>query len=279
MKRAFKLSIALMVFAVIFAACKKEGQYNPGKKVTQIVYSYTATVNGATVSHSQKEVWKWGGSVLSTIDQYDSNGNNILTMIFQYDESNRISEIATTSEETFKYTYSGKYLDKMEYYNHETLVRTYTFERKGKNIVKVTATTPAKDNVKMTANPFVYFIPQSAADMLVETSDAKGAATYELTWDGKNVSSVIANINGTTQSIKWKYDNKINPFMCLLNPAIYSYSAMLSKNNVVEEELTIDGKTTTTTFQYEYDGKYPVKKTYTDTYLGVQRTVTTTITY
>lgn len=268
-----------MVCAVIFAACKKEGQYNPGKKITQIVDTYTTSANGASLSHSQKQVWTWGGSVLSTIDQYDSNGNNILTMVFQYDESNRISEIATTSQETFKYTYSGKYLDKMEYYNHETLARTYTFERKGKNIIKVTATSPAKENVKMTANPFVYFIPGSAANLLVETSDAKGAATYELTWDGKNVSQVVANINGATQTIKWKYDSKVNPFMCLLNPAIYSYSTMLSKNNVVEEEVTIDGKTTTTTYQYEYDGKYPVKKSYTETYLGVNRTVESAITY
>lgn len=253
----------------------------PKKKITQIVDNAVTTVAGQSVSTSVTQKWVWGGSVLSNIDYFDQNNQNYLSMFFTYDKDERISEITTTTHESFKYTYEGKYLNKIECYREEMLIRTYVFNRDGKKITEVISTNPSKSSVGLEANPFMFFLPESAAEAIVKSSSKAndGTVTYKITWDGKNVSEVSADINNQTQSYKWKYDNKINPFAGLLNPTLYAYSEMLSQNNVVEETENLGNGSRTISFTYEYDGKYPVKRSYTDTRDEITRSVTRTYAY
>lgn len=276
MRRVFTLSIALIICALVFSACKKEGQYMPKKKITQIVDNSVTTVAGQAVTTTNKQIWNWGGSVLSNIDYFDNDDNNILSMFFAYDDDNRISEITTTSHETFKYTYEGKYLNKIECFRNEVILRTYVFNRDKNKITEVICTNPSKSSIGLEANPFMFFLPESAAETLVKSSSKSndGSITYKITWDGKNVIEVSADINNQTQSYKWSYDNKTNPFVGLLNPALYSYSGMLSQNNVVEEIENLGNGPKTISFSYEYEGKYPVRRHYTDNNNVLSRDVT-----
>jgi len=264
-----KLVCILAIGALVlgFSSCKKEGQYMPKKKITQIVDNSVITVAGQSVTNTTKQNWVWGGSVLSNIDYFDNADNNVLSVFFNYDSDNRISEITTTSHESFKYTYEGKYLNKIEYYRNENFICTYVFSRDNKKIIEVILSNPTKSAITMDVNPFMFILPESAAKSIAKTSAKAndGTITFKITWDGKNVTEVSAEINGKTQSYKWSYDNKINPFAGLLIPAMYSYSEQLSQNNVIEEIENLGNGPKTTTYTYEYEGKYPVRRYYTET--------------
>lgn len=280
MKKVFTLSIALIICALVFSSCKKEGQYLPKKKITKIVDTYATSAEGVSNTTAQKQIWKWGGDVLSYIDYYDQDDNLLTTLVLGYDKYNRIDEIiSSTSNESYKYTYSGKYLDKMEYSVNEKLICTYTFVRKNKNIIEVNCTTASKSDVAMMANPFMFFMPEKVAAELAKAPTAKGSSTIKLTWDGKNVVEATMNEGEQVHSFKWKYDNKINPFESFLRFGSYTYSEMFSHNNVVEEIENHNNNSNTTTYTYEYDGKYPVKRTHIDKQGELTRTVTRTIAY
>lgn len=280
MRKNFLSSIALIICALIFSSCQKEGQYMPKKKIHQIVDTYVTSVEGVSTTTAQMQVWKWGGDVLSYIEYYDHDGNVLTTMVFGYDKDNRVEEItSSSSNEFFKYIYSGKYLEKVEYSRNENLICTYTFDRKDKNIIEVNCTTVSKSDVPMMANPFILFMPENFATALAKAPSTKGTSTIKLTWDGKNVVEATMNTGAQVQSFKWKYDNKNNPFVDFLRFGAITYSEMFSQNNVVEETESIDNNTKTTTYTYEYDGKYPVKRTHTDKQGELTRTVTRTITY
>jgi len=280
MRRVFLSSIALIICALIFSACQKEGQYVPKKKIRQILDTNETSMEGVSTTTAQMQVWKWGGDVLSYIEYFDHDGNVITTMVFGYDKDNRVEEItSSSSNEFFKYTYSGKYLEKVEYSRDEKLICTYTFVRKDKNIIEVNCTTASKSDVAMVANPFVLFMPENVAIALTKAPTTKGTSTIKLTWDGKNVVEATMNTGAQVQSFKWKYDNKINPLLGFLRFGSSTYSDMFSQNNVVEETESFDNNTRTTTYTYEYDGKYPVKRTHTESQGELTRTVTRTIAY
>lgn len=252
----------------------------PKKKISKIIDTSVIPGEEASSTTAQKQVWKWGGSILSLIEYFDIDGNVITTLVFGYDEDNRVEEITSSStNEFFKYTYSGKYLDKVEYSVNENLICTYTFTRKDKKIVEVNCTTTSKSDVAMVANPFVLFMPEKVATALAKAPTTKGTSTIKLTWDGKNVVEATMNRGEQVQSFKWKYDNKINPFLNFLRFGSYTYSNMFSQNNVVEEIESVDNNSKTTTFTYEYDGNYPVKRTYTEKQGELTRTITRIITY
>lgn len=272
--------LAMGALVLGFASCKKEGQYMPKKKITQIVDTYATSAEGVSNTTAQQQIWKWGGDILSYIEYYDYNGNLLTTLVFGYDKDNRIDEIiSSTSNESFKYTYSGKYLDKVEYSRNENLICTYTFVRKNKNIIEVNCATTSKSDVAMVANPFVFFMPEKVATELAKAPTAKGSSTIKLTWDGKNVVEATMNEGEQVHSFKWKYDNKINPFESFLRFGSYTYSEMFSQNNVVEETESLNNISKTTTFTYKYEGKYPVERTYTENQGELTRTVTRTFTY
>lgn len=253
----------------------------PKKKISKIIDTSVTSGEGSTgITSAQKQIWKWGGSVLSYIEYFDTDDNVITTLVFGYDEDNRVEEItSSSSNEFFKYTYSGKYLDKVEYSVNEKLICTYTFVRKNKNIIEVNCTTASKSNVPMIANPFVLFMPENVATALAKAPTTKGTSTIKLTWDGKNVVEATMNTGAQVQSFKWKYDNKVNPLLDFLRFGSCTYSDMFSQNNVVEETESLDNNTKTTSYTYEYVGKYPVKRTYTDKQGELTRTITRTIVY
>ncbi len=252
----------------------------PKKKISKIIDTYTTSVAGVSSTTGQTQIWRWGGDVLSYIEYFDHDGNVLTTLVLGYDKDNRIDGIvSSSSNESFAYTYSGKYLDKVEYSVNEKLICTYTFVRKNKNIVEVNCTTASKSDVAMVANPFVLFMPEKVAAELAKAPTTKGTSTIKLTWDGKNVVEAVMNNGEQTHSFKWKYDNKINPFEDFMRFGVYTYSEMFSQNNMVEEIESIDNNSKTTTYTYEYNGKYPVKRTHTESQGELTRTVTRTIAY
>jgi len=264
MKKLVKLSVALLACVMLLTSCNKEGKYNPKQKISQIVdsYSYTSAL-GITHSASIKQVWNWADDHLSYIEYYDANGNKDDIWAFHYDDKDRVDEM-NNGYNMFKFEYDGNQLDKVELYNSDGLAEIYTFERDGKTVVKILRSImDNKSDMIITLNPFAFFLPENAANLVVAKAPAntKGVMTYELIWDGKNVTRIDAAYEGESTSFFWKYDDNVNPFKGLLDRANNFFETIYSENNVIEE---ISAESGTTTFQYVYDGKYPVKKSWVE---------------
>lgn len=264
MKKLVRLSVIVLACTLMMTSCNKEGQYNPKQKISKIVDSYTyKDILGVSHSTTQSQVWHWAGDHLSYIDYGDDNG----IMAFHYDEKDRVDEM-NDGYNMFKYFYNGNLLEKIEFYKSDYLSEIYTFERDGKNIVKIFRKIMNDKSAKSSQmNPFTLFLPENAANLITAEAPAnvKGTMTYELTWDGKNISRIDAFYDGEKVSYNWSYDEKTNPFKCLLDRASNFFDVIYSENNVVEEIYTNEKNVSeTTTYQYVYDGKYPVKKSWAD---------------
>ena len=266
MKKTFVFMIAVFAVALAFTSCEKEGQYTPKQKISEVKHTRTyKTATGTEISRTEREVWTWNGKVLSYIDYYDANDKRS-TALFRYDENNRIVEI-NYGNTTAKFDYDNNLIDDIEILNASgTVVEKYELEHKGKTVTAVNVTT--KDNkslISLPFNPLCLFIPESAANKVLENSQAKGSTRVLLTWTGKNVTA--AEMSGSKNiSYKWTYDDKTNPYKGLFNMVGMGMDEIFSANNVVREEITENNTTKATNYSYVYDGKKcPVKVTWDGT--------------
>ena len=102
----------------------------------------------------------------------------------------------------------------------------------------------------------------------------------ELTWEGKNVSHIVAYIEGDPEDItetSFTYDNKVNPLrgwhtlwmdyvIGVWDDELYTYSSygnVLTADYVYKYEGEMYDRFVTN-YIYEYDGNYPVKVTATN---------------
>ena len=88
--------------------------------------------------------------------------------------------------------------------------------------------------------------------------------TYQFTWEGNNVSKVVATAVGEMATVSLYYDSKNNPLKSFHN--IYSDVesdlgpvVILSKNNVTKMIANYDGENDVLEYTYLYNGDdYPV---------------------
>lgn len=245
-----KLICGLMTIAAIgmFAACQKEGTFNPKEKIANVYEEYTSTYawyNGeewVEENYSQpktlREKWTWDGKLLSKIEYPETYEEFTETYVvnFTYDGKQLVE--ASSEEERMVVTYDGKKLDKIDMYqgiqpNSATEPSmTYTFAYDGKKISKINFSMSDEgwkgNGNRLQKSRMVQILTQSllpsardAEKMLVATQKvaakkgAKGSRTGELslTWDGGNISKIVAFYDGVqVASVEYTYDNKKNPY-------------------------------------------------------------------
>lgn len=274
MKKIFSILVIACV-AMLFSACQKEGIYNPSKKISKI---YFTDKNG---NKSLSQVWGWNkNNTLEKIDNYSSNGTLSSTLNFTYEKKRltRMNNYATNAY--IEYKYDGKNLKEANLYSSGSLMDTYSFTYENGKITKIIDTyvhsKSAGNDVEM--NPLQFILPDEIYNVTEENrkqfqpdgSKATTVFTYELTWDGNNISKLVRTVSGSsaTLSLDIQYDKNNNPLKGAFLSFYFEDNVLdgnLCKNNVtrLESKSVAEGGNVTTnvyTYEYTYDGKWPVSR-------------------
>ena len=260
MKKTMVSLLAIFAFTIVFTSCTKDGQYMPNKKISEIVRIRSHKVGELVVSTTESERWTWGGKVLSYIDYYNSDGVRTRTVLFRYDSDNRIEEIED-GVYNVKYDYENNHLDEIEVVNTNNgkKVQKMEFTYKGGKLATIDVTTyDTKGAESYLFNPLRFIIPENVAEMVTSQSAAKGSVRYTLGWTGNNITE-MKDSHGS--SVMWSYDKNTNPFKGFLNTEL-DFNLTCSANNVIRQDLSVNGKVTVQEYEYVYDGKYPTRVKY-----------------
>lgn len=293
MKKALVLmASAAMLLATV--SCTKEGEFNPKEKIATVYQSYMSsmtssyggtsfTENDTTPKH-MTEKWEWDGKLLSSISHYYYNSSTkesefSYKLNMTYD-GKQLTKVAESNEDYTTYTYDGSKITKVEEYSEGKLVRSYDITHDGKKIVKIVMTDYEEGEISKSAEYTLGMLlpTRSAVDAIIQRKATKGGntevTTIDLTYDGSNVSKmVMAYGTSYTYTAEYTFDKKKNPFYGCYATVGGGETSFLNENNVLTEKYTMleNGRSEepqTTTYVYEYDGKYPVSVSYTNTYSG-----------
>ncbi len=262
----------LACIAMLFAACHKDGVYNPSKKISKIFY---VSSSGAK---QLDQVWTWNkNNTLEKIDFYDDGLYK--TYNFSYEKKRLVRMNDYGNNRSVEYKYDNKGLKEANLYSGGTLIETYTFTHKNGKISQITETwydyyKGVPDNYDLNALQFI--IPDEMATAVFEASkkikkDSKSTSsvTYDLTWTKNNVTKMVYNAyeDGYTWSYEAQYDKKKNPFYgAYLNFYFEDNIENQSKNNItqIEHTTTYNGETEREIINYEYtyDGQWPTSQRY-----------------
>lgn len=281
MKKVLILSLCAVLCAAL-TSCEKEksGVYNPKKKIQKIYYEN----NGEKVLD---QVWNWNDKTLSSIDYYYNGAVWYVDQYF-YDEDNRIKMIKE-DEDFLEFSYENDLLTTINYYwiDYEELEQTYKLYYDNKKLSKIEFVAydipEYKNNHKSNLNPLSRLIPQGAEVLEKQIQKLKSSQKgdqkiiLEFTWEGKNVSRILAYLEGDNEDVMeatFTYDNKINPlkgwtqlwFDYVIGTWDDEYFTYTNTGNVLTAVYSYKDAGTeydhiATEYTYEYDGKYPVKVT------------------
>jgi len=293
MKKSIIFVAALVIGALMFSSCQKDGQYKPKKKIARIEHKATYTLGSATLTAvNESEEWEWTGKQLTKITYYDGNDAIYGYMIPKYDSKKRVESfhsVLGSSVKDYVFSYDGKDLVKISCYTDDgKLDSEYKFIKEGKNVVEIALEEfSSKASVEGNINPLQYILPREVAEN-IKPVDGKSTMTYKLTWDGKNVVSLDTYADENLfMERKFSYDAAVNPMKGLFtNDGITSMNELYSANNIVASTSTStyvnDNMTLNVEeeYTYEYTDNYPVKKTWeTTTSLGTELSHVMTYTY
>ena len=252
MKKKVILFVALMVSVLLFSSCHKEGQYLPKKKIVRIERS-------SSEGFSEIEDWVWNGKLLSNITIKTDGGDLINESTFKYTSDKRVESIRVNFVDfvdNYVFTYDGKDLVKISCQEEGSDdVDVYTFKKVDDHVVEITLA-PVETKSLDKFNVLRFILPTEVADQ-IKPSEAKATTTYRLTWEGDNITQMDVLSNGVSaMKTTWKYDDA----------SLRSMDMLYSANNIIGESvaLQIMGMETITNkdFEYTYDGKYPVERTW-----------------
>lgn len=300
MKKVFYCTLAVAVIS-LFAACKKDGKYNPKEKIANVyeeeLFISSSNYGGQTYSDTNQtpkrltERWTWDGKKLTQIVYVyytqEWNGTSYTetpveeTVKFTYD-GDQLSE-ANDGDERIVFTYDGKKLQKAEVYedNQTTPYETLVFDYDGKKISKITATAtytssfdksqPALGRMErlLLSNMLPDMKPVEKVFAKARKSGAKetSTGTIEFTWDGDNVSKMVVKEGSYTTSATYTYDDKKNPyqgFLYVIPDMMEDGPTFTNENNVVKavyQYSAFDEGSSETNYTYTYDGKWPTSRT------------------
>lgn len=265
--RPVAMLLALFVVASM-TSCTKEGVYTPKEKIKRVYVSSSSTEKYLSQS------WNWDGKLLSSIDHYSASGSLSWTEDFTYD-GKRLARVDdfVGSESTF-YEYDGKYLKNANYYYRGELAATSSYEYSKGKMSKMTITnydskSRGKGHLETSYLPFQDEVVKACNKCLTmlqsnNLEKALDIMTYQFTWDGNNVSKVVATADGEMATVSLYYDSKNNPLKSFHN--LYSDVdsdlgpvVILSKNNVTKMIATYNGDNDVVDYTYLYNSDdYPV---------------------
>lgn len=281
--------LTLTVVAIaLFASCQKsEGIYNPNKKISKLyeegIASWTIGDNTQEISTGKNlsEEWTWTGDKLSRIDQFSPTGELESSNIFTYDGDVLVRTDYGDNSHT-DFIYDGKKISEIKNYEGDVLSSVLAVtKRDGKKITEMTATTypttqPNSKTTHQLQNVLGLLIPESAAECIAHAAKqhvaTKGdplVSNITLTWTGNNITKIEATDPSANMYMVYAYDNKKSPtkgFIDYLTGYI-SMNEWGSKNNSILDSIVAYNQgemyyNTCARYTYEYDGDWPVKRTY-----------------
>ena len=111
--------LCILCIAVLFTACKKEGVYNPSKKISKITYRTSATdeygneIGPTTIT--QQWIWNSNNTLKEIVEEYEYGfGQNIYQ--FEYDGKKRLVRV-NSGQNCYEYTYDGNCLKELKIFN------------------------------------------------------------------------------------------------------------------------------------------------------------------
>lgn len=257
-----------VLFVASMTSCTKEGVYTPKEKIKRVYVSSSSTDKYLSQS------WNWDGKLLESINHYTSNGTLSWTEDFTYDGKRLVRVDDFLGSEYTAYEYDGKYLKNANYYYKGNLEATANYVYSNGKMSKMTITyyesksgrmchletsyIPFQDEVVKACNKCLTKLQSNNLEKSLDI------ITYQFTWDGDNVSKVVATIEGDMASVTLQYDNKNNPLKGYhnLNSDVDSDlgpMVILSRNNVTKMIATYDGENDVLDYTYQYNSDdYPI---------------------
>ena len=288
MKKVLVLMVAAATL-LAFTSCNKEGVYNPKEKIVKI---YKSSINSTTYSYGGQsltesdtvpkyvsEEWTWSGKLLTSISFYSYNYqtktsvfSNKIDLTYDGKQLTKVASSDDPTNEYATYTYDGNKISKIETYYRGKLQSTTDVTHDGKKVVKVVITMYDDDEGDITKFVMNSIMPtRKAAEMVLACRSAKAVTTetetIDFTYEGNNVSKMVVTYGEDKRTMDFTYDAMKNPFYGnYLYAASGDGSVMLSENNVLTEKSSWTGEEPRTqSYTYEYDGKYPVSCTTSET--------------
>lgn len=280
------LIAAIALMAVAFVSCKKDGVYNPKHKIAKVSEEWTrtsATTDASgTVTHTVNrnpyvaEEWTWSDKTLASITYKNFEGKVYETVKYTYDDKNRI--IGSTNadgDEKAEYVYNDdKKLQSIKITNgtHNEVVMEIAYDGKVPTTITTTVNYTLKNLSKFAKSVIPSYIYNAieADEVSAKAATVTHKYTSAIEWDGKNIIEVVTTGEDNYKHIvKYEYDGKLNPntgmYANMDNDIYNEYGAIYSKNNVIKRTETYsNGTTTEEKYEYQYDGKMPIKVIYTD---------------
>lgn len=109
------------MIAFCFSCCRKNGLYNPKKKIHKI---YNQKDND---KKTLIQTWAWNEKILSRIDYTDYYS------LFEYD-GKQITKIINSNKSYMNFIYDGSKISKMGYYENDKLSTNYRFQHDGNKV-------------------------------------------------------------------------------------------------------------------------------------------------
>ncbi len=302
MKTLHKISLFVAIISLLFtfSACKKDGVYNPSKKIAAV---YEEVDDNPTPSYkaATKELlatYVWDGNLLSKIIFHDEEETTTYTYIYN---KKQLIEVNMGTDGELKVEYDGNNVQRIHFSLNGTEMLTVEYIRNGKQIsgadVEV-STDLLEDFLKKKHTPVIKdmlqtFLPyqmdiafaQSAQQFAQNyATDSKGASLkghIDYEWNGKNISKADFSLSFIIYSVQivsiYEFDNNNNPFSggmlasgeSVDEDILAMFHGWMNVNNITKSTISLyaegENDTDVITRTYEYDNdKYPVKVTTKD---------------
>ncbi len=295
---------AVTAALLLTAACKKDGVYRPGDKLTGMSEYYERvhqrydsetkmwnTIHKDSTARRTTEKWLWNGKQLARIDFY--TGNTVSgSVAMVYDGKRLVRANVSATNSSIEYEYDGRHLSTMTLRNRKGEAEAvYSFEYDGNKVVRIAEALNAKGAKAMPDDIMaVALLPlvgdrQAARDIATASGGKAGAKAsqqvYDIVWKGDNIRAVKDHASGNTLAT-YKHDAKTNPMRGLLltfsgEGGDANQYAFGNKNNVV----SVDYGSEKLQYSYTYSSDLPVSRSRSvvDHYTQGYRYVETDIVY
>lgn len=282
-----KVLFAFVAMALLFSACEKEGVFSPKQKISKIYMGEDKKILYDYV---------WNGKLLDheTIYNYDLLFDTKTTLTPVYDGKRVVC--VNESDGTYAlYTYDHRWLTGITWKLADgTTFSEGNVEHENNKISKIFTSGSSIENAeKANIKLAQRILPKEVSEKFVTAYKKMSSAKlwmdviYTFEWQGDNVSKLTCDLIDPgdknvflTFVCEYEYDNKLNPTCCawselsnqntMMNTMPVGLDMNFSKNNFTKVTCTTNAGSmgtdvTVSTYEYEYDGKYPVKRTCTST--------------
>ncbi|HQA86357.1 MAG TPA: hypothetical protein PK448_02210, partial [Bacteroidales bacterium] len=278
-----KIVLLSMVLSLFFLGCHKDGVYNPKEKIKRIYTQYP----GETKNLWQE--WTWNKMLLTKIECFSENISDG-HRLFIY-EKKRLVKIETSWGDYINIKYDGRNFDKIEgFYSDGQTSFTMKFTHDKNKISKIEVInylynndeSKSKRDIVSIIEPLFPTEFKQSMNKIKSNMKNKGINTRKSTtsfiYDGENIKEMrIEECRSDYYCCDIytyiKYDKKSNPkyhFIYGNSEDNYNGMGVTSKNNPLEVKNIWQENTTdeykgiytgsrTITYDYKYNGKFPVE--------------------